>query len=204
MTGGQPGAGLRAQSPSASLHEASSLSVGQAAPGPIKACRRMIGTRAAQVRASSPSCRTTEPHRLCSSQFSRASVAKPQAAPCGRRLTWWLLDLGSRRLACNHYTLRADGSGNYPRSWRLQGCRDAAADCWLDLSVHERDVALQMPGQSRSWPCAAAASSYPVSLLRLVQTESSTPHASQAGAMCLSNFEFYGWLTQTQTEAGPA
>ena len=155
---------------------------------------------AVQVRASSPSCRTTDPHRLCSSQFSRNSVAKPQLGPAGQRLTWWLLDLGTSRLACDHYTLRADGSVNYPRSWALQGCRDPAADCWIDLQVREQDASLQMPGQYHSWPVTGPASRYPFRLLRLVQTASSAPHMSQAGAMCLSNFEFYGWLTQTEVE----
>ena len=75
---------------------------------------------AMQVRASSPSCRSTEPHKLCGAQFSRTSVAKPQLGPRGIPLTWWQLDLGSHRLTCNCYMLRADGSCNYPRSWVLQ------------------------------------------------------------------------------------
>lgn len=154
-----------------------------------------------QVRASSPSCRTTDPHRLCGSQFSRHSVAKPQLGPDGQRLAWWLIDLGTWRLACDHYTLRADGSLNYLRSWRLQGCRDAAAGCWMDLSVHEQDASLQMPGQCHSWPVTGPASRYPFRLLRVVQTLSSAPHLTQAGALSLSNMELYGWLTRT--EAGP-
>lgn len=53
--------------------------------------------------------------------FARLNFAGPRLEKSGNRTTWWAIDLGGGcRLACNYYTLRADGSPNYPRSWVLQ------------------------------------------------------------------------------------
>ena len=54
------------------------------------------------------------------SNFARLNFAGPRLEG-GARATWWVLDLGPTRvLAPNYYTLRADASANYPRSWALQ------------------------------------------------------------------------------------
>ena len=152
-----------------------------------------------QVRASSPSCRSTDPHKLCGVHYSRNNVAKPQLGPGGCRMTWWLLDLGAHRLACTCYMLRADGSCDYPRSWVLQGCLDPERDCWVDLRRHDNDVSLQMPGQCHAWPVVSAAAQLAFQKLRLVQTCSSAGRQGSGSHMCLSNLEFYGSLFQVSS-----
>ena len=60
--------------------------------------------------------------------FARLNFAGPRLEEAGNRSTWWAIHLGGGcRLACNYYTLRADGSPNYPRSWVLQVPRLAPA-----------------------------------------------------------------------------
>lgn len=63
--------------------------------------------------------------------FARINFAGPRLE-CAALATWWSLDLGAgRALACNYYTLRADASPNFPRSWTLQvrGFRLSGLQC---------------------------------------------------------------------------
>lgn len=73
-----------------------------------------------QVRASSPACRGTDPRALVSGAFARTNCAGPRMEG-GQLSSWWLLDLGEEHsLIVNHYSLRADGSTDFLRSWILQ------------------------------------------------------------------------------------
>lgn len=75
------------------------------------------------VRASSPACRGTDPRALVSGTFARTNFAGPRLEGGGALSSWWLLDLGEEHgLIVNHYTLRADGSTDFLRSWILQVC----------------------------------------------------------------------------------
>lgn len=74
----------------------------------------------AQVTASSPSCRTTDPKGVVSGKFMRNNAAgqRPDGA------AWWQIDLGAQHsLLCNYYTIRHDASTTYPRNWTLQVCQ---------------------------------------------------------------------------------
>ena len=109
----------------------------------------------AQVRASSPACRTTDPRGLVDGRFLRANWAGPRLEG-GVPSTWWLLDLGpAYALVCNYYTLRHDASANFLRSWAFQVRHEPSIELWgfyphpLTQGVH---VALQQ-GPS---PCPSA------------------------------------------------
>ena len=79
-----------------------------------KISRRLLR---AQVTASSPTCRFTDPKAVVSGHFLRNNAA-------GQRRDggiWWRVDLGEQHLLmCNYYTMRHDASPDYPRSWTLQ------------------------------------------------------------------------------------
>ena len=76
-----------------------------------------------QVRASSPSCRNTDPKAVVSGLFLRNNFAGPRYED-GQLQSWWLVDLGpGHRLIINYYTLRHDGSQDFLRNWVLEvGC----------------------------------------------------------------------------------
>ena len=70
----------------------------------------------AQVQASSPSCKHTDPKAVVSGNFLRLNLAGPSKTG-----TWWQINLGpGHRLICNYYTLRHDGSSEFPLCWALQ------------------------------------------------------------------------------------
>lgn len=74
-----------------------------------------------QVKASSPICRSTDPKILVGGGFQRINFAGPRRQPDGSYVAWWSLHLGPHhRLACNHLTLRHDGTQDFLRSWTLQ------------------------------------------------------------------------------------
>ncbi len=79
-----------------------------------------------QVRASSPSCRNTDPKAVVSGLFLRNNFAGPRYED-GQLQSWWLVDLGpGHRLIINYYTLRHDGSQDFLRNWVLEvGCAQA-------------------------------------------------------------------------------
>lgn len=69
-----------------------------------------------QVQASSPCCKHTDPKAVVGRNFLRLNQAGP-----GKTGTWWLFDLGANhRLICKYYTLRHDGTFDFPRTWYLQ------------------------------------------------------------------------------------
>ena len=78
------------------------------------------------MRASSPSCRNTDPKAVVSGLFLRNNFAGPRYED-GQLQSWWLVDLGpGHRLIINYYTLRHDGSQDFLRNWVLEvGCARA-------------------------------------------------------------------------------
>ena len=78
------------------------------------------------MRASSPSCRNTDPKAVVSGLFLRNNFAGPRYED-GQLQSWWLVDLGpGHRLIINYYTLRHDGSQDFLRNWVLEvGCAQA-------------------------------------------------------------------------------
>lgn len=72
------------------------------------------------VRASSPTGRTTDPRAVAGRQFVRTNFAGPRYVN-GVAISWWQVDLGEQhQLAITYYTLRHDGSQDFARSWVLQ------------------------------------------------------------------------------------
>jgi hypothetical protein len=109
-------------------------------------------------------------------------------------LTWWAIDLGSgTQLVANYYTIRQDGSSNFPRSWALQGSNDAAAG-WTDLRAHRDDAAVKRPAQFASWPlqCRAAGGYRHFRLLLTGPTASEHPPERHCLSLC--GVELYGSL----------
>lgn len=115
----------------------------------------VLGT--VSIKASSPLSRHTDGKLLVSRNYSATCFA----GPCmlgGKSSAWWEIDLGPHhRLCCTFYTLRADGSRNFPRSWVLEGSCDKKA--WLTLRRHVADSTLCQPGQYGSWPIISSMNS---------------------------------------------
>jgi hypothetical protein len=183
------------------------------------------------VTASSPASRFTDPEVLVSDEFTHTSFAGPVFVPrggaAGSRESggggegveggWWQLDLGNaRRLRCNYYSMRQDGSCHFPRHWELQGSEDGdgtSEEGWTTLRKHEDDATLCAPGQWGSWAVLAPASHVPVRFLRLKLTGPTTAGGEEADAegaggeawrLCLCSFEFYGLLLTHRAAEGGA
>lgn len=158
------------------------------------------------VAASSPLSRFTDPEVLVSGEFAHTSFAGPVLVPRsaagggGLGGGWWRVDLGEgRRLRCNYYTMRQDGSCNFPRDWELQGSEDGEGeDGWVTLRKHEGDATLCAPGQWGAWPVPAPASRLPVRFLRVKLTGLTAVPGEATGSeglrLCVCSFEFYGLL----------
>ena len=194
-----------------------------------------MSSGAISVAASSPLSRFTDPEVLVSGEYAHSSFAGPVwvrgggsggtagaggAGGSGGAGGWWRVDLGEgRRLRCNHYTMRQDGSTNFPRQWELQGhAGDGATEAgWITLKRHDGDATLCGPGQWGSWPVESAAAALPVRFLRLKLTGPTTAGrggragpeleagrgggcgaaaaAAEALRLCVCSVEFYGLLT---------
>lgn len=145
------------------------------------------------VKASSPSCRSTDPKGLAGHQFLRTNFAGP-AYEGGRLVSWWLLDLGERhRLVCNYYSMRHDGSQAFARSWVLQASVDG--EQWVDLRQHLHDTTLKLPGQYGSWPVSGPQAAAPFRLFRVLMVGPSAD-AHSPHNLSVSNLEFYGYFSQ--------
>jgi len=148
-----------------------------------------------RVMASSPQTRLTDYRALVSRNFVRFLCAGPKFMPSGRMETWWALDLGpGTRLACNHYTVRADESEAFPRSWSLQGSADG--ERWATLREHRGDRSLCLKGQYASFPVTSVESRTPVRYFRLLMTG---PHACPGqepeAHLHVGGIELYGHLS---------
>ncbi|KXZ51612.1 hypothetical protein GPECTOR_12g576 [Gonium pectorale] len=145
------------------------------------------------VRASSPTGRTTDPRVVVGRQFVRTNFAGPRYVN-GAASTWWQVDLGEQhQLAITYYTLRHDGSPDYARSWVLQGSQDLGT--WVDLKRHSNDTAIKLPGQYASWPVIGPAAAVPYRAFRLLLTApNASPNPASRNNFCLSNLELYGFL----------
>jgi hypothetical protein len=95
-----------------------------------------VHSKAISVAASSPLSRFTDPEVVVSGEYAHTSFAGPAFVPRGAGAAgggggggngevagsspgagaWWRVDLGpGRRLRCNYYSMRQDGSCNFPR-----------------------------------------------------------------------------------------
>ncbi|GLI59392.1 hypothetical protein VaNZ11_001258, partial [Volvox africanus] len=145
------------------------------------------------VRASSPTDRTTDPRVVVGRQFVRTNFAGPRYVN-GAAISWWQVDLGEQhQLAITYYTLRHDGSQDFVRSWVLQGSHDLAV--WVDLKRHSNDTTIKVPGQYASWPVIGPAAAVPYRAFRLLLTApNASPNPAGRHNFCLSNLELYGFL----------
>ena len=100
-----------------------------------------VACGAVAVRCSSPACRgTTDPRALVSGCVAACNRAGPPPRISSKRESeegesvvdsssslfaggWWEIDLtpSNAALALDYYSLRADGSGDWPRNWALLG-----------------------------------------------------------------------------------
>ena len=108
------------------------------------------------VTASSPVCRFTDPASVVSGEFARVSFAGPpsRTGTGNETAPWWTVDLGARRrLRCNYYAARQDGSSCFPRHWELQGSEEGGEDesSWITLRRHAGDATVCRPGAWGSW-----------------------------------------------------
>ena len=167
------------------------------------------------ITASSPPCRTTDPRALAVGAPIACNAAGPgrggrERSPSGA--AWWALDLGpSARLVLSSYTLRADASGAYPRSWTLQASGEAPgpSTAWHDLAVHADDAALHLPGQYASWPVSCPRAAAPWRAFRLLLTGPNAAAAPAAGGsgrggdcFALAGVELYGHFWPRSGEGG--
>ncbi|KAG2455054.1 hypothetical protein HYH02_000879 [Chlamydomonas schloesseri] len=145
------------------------------------------------VRASSPTGRTTDPRVLAGRQFVRTNFAGPRYVN-GVASSWWQVDLGEQhQLAITYYTLRHDGSQDFARSWVLQGSHDLSN--WVDLKRHANDTTIKVPGQYASWPVIGPAAATPYRAFRLLLTApNASPNPASRYNFCLSNVELYGFM----------
>jgi len=154
---------------------------------------------ALSVRASSPPCRHTHPPALVSGAASACNRAGP---PPGGGGGWWEIDLGpGAALAVDTYSLRADASGDWPRSWALEASHDLTT--WVVLKTHAADSSLTLPGQWASWPVAATRAA--CAPRRAFRVRSLGPHAGPGRpplALALSGVELYGQLFVGGGEGG--
>jgi hypothetical protein len=158
------------------------------------------------VTASSPVCRFTDPATVVSGEFARVSFAGPPSRTGAGTGTgaapWWAVDLGARRrLRCDHYAVRQDGSSCFPRHWELQGSVEGGEDesSWITLRRHAGDATVCRPGAWGSWAVPPPGSARPVRFLRLRltgPTGGSAEGEGDAGAehFHLCSLEFYGLL----------
>jgi hypothetical protein len=123
---------------------------------------------------------------------------------------WWEVDFSpsNAALAVDYYTLRADGSGDWPRNWALLGsdgagggggAGDAAAppqpqQRWTLLRRHVGDATLSHAGCYGSWAVTGAAAARAWRALRVVSTGPHAGPGAPPGALALSGVEFYGSL----------
>mmetsp|Transcript_36759 Transcript_36759/g.87332 ORF Transcript_36759/g.87332 Transcript_36759/m.87332 type:complete len:265 (+) Transcript_36759:322-1116(+) len=148
--------------------------------------------RRLSITCSGPLGKHCDPKLLASRKFVNTSYA----GPCyenGAWSTWWRFDLAEGlRLAVNYYTIRHDGSDNFPRNWALQGSADGAE--WATLREHAGDESIRRRGQFCSWPVAQARQR-PVRALRLVLTgPNASANPAEGRRFCLAGAEFYGQL----------
>ncbi|KAK9833216.1 hypothetical protein WJX74_010670 [Apatococcus lobatus] len=143
-----------------------------------------------EVKASSPVCRSTDPKILVGGGFQRINFAGPRRQPDGSHVAWWSLDLGPHhRLACNHLTLRHDGTQEFLRSWTLQASNDQLS--WTDLLKSQDNVRLKLPGQFASWAVPAHAASEAFRSFRILVQN---PASGSQPTVHLSHLELYGYL----------
>ena len=77
-------------------------------------------TQTVRAESSSSFSSFSDPRKLLSRCYHGSLCAEARAVGT-ERIAFWSVDLGeSRRLACNHYTLRQSDSTVYPRNWSLQ------------------------------------------------------------------------------------
>jgi hypothetical protein len=98
------------------------------------------------VSSSSPFHPDSKPSHLTSQEYHRAACALPDA---GGSAFWAVHFNGGHKLACRHYTMRANGSKSLPRTWELQGCCDGGS--WISLHAAHGDESLSEPGVMSSW-----------------------------------------------------
>ncbi|PNH11217.1 BTB/POZ domain-containing protein [Tetrabaena socialis] len=153
------------------------------------------------VRASSPTGRTTDPRVIVGRQFVRTNFAGPRLVN-GGAASWWQVDLGEQhRLAITTYSLRHDGSPDFARSWVLQGSHDLVT--WADLKRHTSDTTIKVPGQYASWPVIGPAAAVPYRAFRLLLTgPNASPNPAARQNFSLSNLELYGYLHKGGSGSG--
>ncbi|KAK3241628.1 hypothetical protein CYMTET_48622 [Cymbomonas tetramitiformis] len=148
------------------------------------------------ITASSPTSRFTNPARLSSRTFVESSSALPRQEQ-GQQSSWWRVDFGEqRRIMCDYYTVRHDGSQDFARDWSLQGSEDE--ENWVDLRRHENDRTITSRGQYASFPVTGHAALLPFRWLQVASTHKCSDgdggRRERCPKLCIGALEFYGVL----------
>mmetsp|Transcript_21375 Transcript_21375/g.59311 ORF Transcript_21375/g.59311 Transcript_21375/m.59311 type:complete len:569 (+) Transcript_21375:105-1811(+) len=144
------------------------------------------------VTCSGPAGKHCNANLLLSRKFSNILCAGPVYQE-GSVVSWWRLDLADhQRLAVNYYTIRHDGSDNFPRNWVLEGSADHGSE-WKLLQEHINDESITHPGQFCSWPVANKAKAFNAFRLRLSGANASS-NPAESRRFHLSMLELYGTL----------
>ena len=67
----------------------------------------------------------------------------------------------------------------------------------MDLRQHCNDQTMKMHGQYASWPVMGHAASVPCRMFRILHTGPNANPMLRPDTVCLSSFEFYGYLHTT-------
>lgn len=146
------------------------------------------------VWSSSPFHSNSKPSHLTSPEYHRATCALPDAT--GSAL-WAVHFNGGHKLACTHYTMRANGSKALPRAWELQGrCED---EPWLTLHSLHGDESLSQPGMTASWAVDSKGTPKFHTDFRVVLTG---PTLGGGSVLNIEYLELYGYFWYKAGNAG--
>ena len=140
-----------------------------------------------EVTSSSPFNRDSDPSQLVSQGYHKMACALPSA---DGQAFWAVRFAAGQRLACQHYSMRANGTSDFPTAWQLQG-RDDAEDAWVQLHAVTGGHSFVRPGQCLSWPVQQPLQPHFCSELRVLLT-GATSEGSRGLHVC--HMELYGYL----------
>lgn len=140
-----------------------------------------------EVTSSSPFNRDSDPSQLVSQGYHKMACA----LPCADGQTFWAVRFAAgRKLACLHYSMRANGTADFPMTWQLQG-RDGADGAWAQLHAVPGGPSFVRPGQCLSWPVQQPPQPLFHSELRVL-LDGPTSEGNRGLNVC--HLELYGYL----------
>ena len=147
---------------------------------------------AVEVTSSSPFNRDSEPSQLVSHEYRKMACALPDRHGDA---FWAVQLLAGRSLACQHYSLRANGSACVPSAWSFKG-RQSGQDTWQALhevsSHHEHGYRFVRPGQCLTMEVQQQSQPQYFDEFQVV---ASAPGAHGSCTLNVCQLELFGYLT---------